>query len=159
MVSKYILSSDFMNYSAEYGGRNYNTSIVRSYLVNTIYKAFSDDIKNILKDQTIYYTYNDETYITDKIKCPSLHEVGLTYNYLEGDHGTIYPIFGDALIFEGPNKLSGREDGNTKGNTRYYWTRTSYSVSSNYVWVVRPDCTCTYNVVYANSGVIAIIRF
>lgn len=76
----------------------YSRTNVRSWLNGTFYNGFDDTVKNAIKTQTFI---SDDDSLSDKVKCPSIIELGVGLdnenkpwhaNHVIG--GTIYPIFG-----------------------------------------------------------------
>lgn len=130
LFPKYVL-----NNSMKFGDTNvYKDSNIREWLNGEFLNGFSDDVKNAMKVQS--FESNDEI-LEDKVKCPSLNEVGLTYSsdYLLPED-TVYPIFGNSLI-NGTNSLSAYIT--TNGGGMEYWTRSRDTGDSCHVWLVHSD--------------------
>ena len=71
---KYALNSNGSNGDILFGGYGYCGSNIRALLNCTIYNGFSTQIRNAMQVQS----FSDSLLITDKVKIPSLMEVGLS---------------------------------------------------------------------------------
>ena len=137
----------------------YSTSSLRTWLNGDFYNGFTDEIKNAMKIQS--FPSNYET-LSDKVKCPSLNEVGLGYDGYSIDEGTIYPIFGSVIIKGfNANKLSGykRADNLWEYDQICYWTRSLNYGNKNCVWTVRNDGYYAEWGYSISNYVVACIRF
>ena len=121
---------------------------------------FTDDVKNAMK--TINFISGSET-LQDKIKIPSLTEVGCNKNSYctPAQEGTIYPLFGNTQ--SSPNNLAIFTD--CDGTTRKYWTRTARPDTTNMIMCVDKTGASTFSTTggyYSNTDypcAIYIIRF
>lgn len=135
--------------------QNYGSSDLRSWLNCEFYDGFTDEVKEAMVKQT--FMSNGEI-LKDKVKCPSLVELGLGLR-CDGrsiDEGSMYPIFGDAIIR--PNKAAiykAKDDGETYS----YHTRSRYIGNSNYVWNVGNNGYCGSDYYSYSYYVVACIRF
>ena len=136
-------------------GEYYKSSTLRTWLNGDFYNGFTDEIKNAMKIQS--FPSNYET-LSDKVKCPSLNEVGCTassktYQKYIISEGVIYPIFGTGVLF--PNTLAVFM--RTDGATVHYWTRSRHTAPGS--WYVDGQ-GCSYNYSYNSTCyVVACIRF
>ena len=108
LFPKYILSTEkYVQTNVIFNSANnsdYAASNLRSWLNNTIYNGFTEDVKNAMKIQAVI---SNGTILHDKVKCPSATELGIVSDdYPIVTEGTTYP-FG-------------------KGS---YWTRIYYTVN------------------------------
>lgn len=130
----------------------YSLSDLRDWLNDKFYNGFTEDVRNAIVDQQ--FLSNGEI-LKDKVKCPSLIELGIKYDYLIKE-GSIYPIFGDEVKYN-VNKSSIFKNNN--GNGVHYWTRSRYTGNSNRVWIVYYSGYCG-GFGYSNyNAVVACIRF
>lgn len=139
------------------------SNVLRTWLNETLYNGFADEIKNVMKTQDFLATNT----ISDKVKCPSLNELGCgdTSAYgsdYGGKHhdieGTLYPIFGDAQ--SNPNKLAIMKRYDSAAFT--YWTRSRCTNGFSGVWMINTGGNCTVgDIAWSSSiyGCVAIIRF
>ena len=137
LFPKYLIASHAMVYNYNTNGIPYYTkSELRSDLNGNYYSGFADNIQ----DKIMYQIYTtDDSTICDKIKCPSLNEVGLNYDYSRVE-GSMYPIFGDSVL--ATNALAiykyCETDSNTNPSNTMYWTRSRSLYNSDSVLCVNP---------------------
>ena len=132
----------------------YKNSSLRTWLTTTFYNGFTTEVQNAIKVQS--FPSNGET-LNDKVKCPSLNEVGCNkiYESYVIAEGTIYPIFGTQQLR--PNNLAIYKC--TSGDTMNYWTRSRYTDNSSGVWIVNYDGYCSSHNFHNSIAVVACIRF
>lgn len=130
----------------------YSLSDLRYWLNDEFYNGFTEEIRNAIVDQQIL---SNGEILEDKVKCPSLTELGISYDYLINE-GSMYPIFGDEIKY-GVNISSIFKDKN--GNSMRYWTRSRRTNYSYYVWFVNNNGYCLYNNCNYSGAVVACIRF
>ena len=132
----------------------YGISDLRSWLNGKFYNGFSDEVRDAI---TYQQTLSNGEILLDKVKCPSLTELGINCNRYLIKEGSIYPIFGNKTKCDA-NELSIFKDKN-KNSTRY-WTRSRNTNYSTGVWGVYYNGYCNATGYYCNSyAVVACIRF
>lgn len=152
LFPKYTLANDTRVF--DNSTQIYANSSLRTYLTGTVYNGFTSEVQSALKVQN--FPSNGIT-LSDKVKCPSLNEVGCNKGYESYviAEGTIYPIFGTQQLR--PNNLAIYKT--PAGNTCWYWTRSRYTGNSYSVWSVSYNGNCS-NFNYSSSGcVVACLRF
>lgn len=141
----------------KFGDTNiYKDSHIRKWLNCELLNGFSEDVRNAMKMQS--FESNGEI-LKDKVKCPSIDEMGLIYDTRCALHeGTIYPIF-DGSFTDETNPLSKYITTNRSGV--YYWTRSRFVGHGCRVWYVYSDGHYYYGYrSYGYSlGAVACIRF
>ena len=135
LFPKYVLQNSSRVFANAF--RYYKESLLRTWLNEDFYNGFTDEIKSAMKVQN--FPSNRET-LSDKVKCPSLNEVGLGMdNDGSIDEGLIYPIFGTSIIRNNvaANTLSIYTRADT-GHAGDYWTRSycKYNYDVSGAWVV-----------------------
>ena len=109
----------------------YSYSLLRKWLNNDFYNGFADSIKASIKIQEIISSpigLLSET-LHDKVKCPSVTEVGIEYGSYTSVEGKVYPIFGSIQNGGNGNLLSAYNT--VSGNDAAYWTRSTFSHYKN----------------------------
>ena len=104
LVPKYLLYRLFLNKDDSDSNRKYNLSSIRTFLNGSLYDGFADEIKSDMATQSFQFSTNSASLINDKIKCPSITEVGCCssdvpldyFGYPDYYHDEIYPIFGES---------------------------------------------------------------
>ena len=132
LFSRYTLTNDRIRFDTVSPG-SYENSYLRTWLNSTIYNGFSDNIKNAIADSPIRsrgasgVMINEQRceIIYDKVKAPSLQEVGCgadanAFDWSYYGTGIIYPIFGSSQK-GGGNSLAAYTS--PKGAAMGYWTR------------------------------------
>ena len=91
LFPKYILTNTGIGFGA---GNYYKGSSLRTWLNGELYGGFVEEIKNAMKVQSIE---SGTDILNDKVKCPSLMELGLHFHINSSSkdkYGQIYPLFG-----------------------------------------------------------------
>lgn len=139
-----LISQDCFG-SQSFGGDNsYRNSNIRSWLNNTFYDGFSNNLKSHMLN--IKYYSRDTWYDDDKIINVSFIELngttGTTYtNYFV--EGVAYPIF---------------TDNNSRAKTGQYWTRTGQTNNNSYVWKVKTGGAIETSNVMNGFSTVPILR-
>ena len=132
LFPKYIIDNNVRAVKFHENSQYYKKSDLRTYLNDTIYNGFTDEVKNAMKVQN--FPSNGET-LSDKVKCPSVDELGLNYRSNRNVivEGTIYPIFGTQQLQSGTNSLAIFELYNSASTNAdcQYWTRSRYYISND----------------------------
>ena len=159
LFPKYTLTSS----STTFGGSQiYANSSVRTWLNGTVLGGFTAEVQNAMKVQNFP---SNGTTLSDKIKCPSLDEVGChNVSSIRSDYGgdyvitegTIYPIFGAQQLRPNNSAIYSRPN---NGGVTYYWTRSRDTNSSSSVWFVYNNGYCSYDYYSHSYYVVACIRF
>ena len=147
----------------------YCNSDLREWLNTTLYDGFASDIQNIMsyiydlslsEQQTVKsgnLTYCiDKNNISDKVKAPSLTELGISMAYAYSE-GSIYPLFGNT-INSMYNSLARCKD-DTYNTYGWYWTRGRHGNNMNYAWYIDADGWAKEGYVNSQYHYRAIIRF
>ena len=156
LFPKYVLQNTARAFDSS--TQYYKKSSLRTWLNGDFYNGFTNEIKNAMKVQN--FPSNEET-LSDKVKCPSLNEVGCNDSMSNCTvEGAIYPIFGTQQLR--PNNLAKFIKAN--GGAIYnLWTRSRYTYpgEGDRVWTVANDGRCYSSITIRNNGcsVIACIRF
>ena len=153
LFPKYLLENTGRVFDKTIHSQYYDYSDLRTWITTTLYNGFTTEVQNAMKVQS--FPSNGET-LNDKVKCPSLDEVGCNYNerYCIVE-GTIYPIFGTQQL--NPNNLAIYKHPN--GGDSFYWTRSRYTADIRCVWYINYDGLCFTELTTNNKGVVVCIRF
>ena len=153
-----------VNKQLAYGKTNvYQYSNIREYLIDEYINGFSNKVRSRLKTMKV----TSETHtngirdLEDKIKIPSMNELGISNDVCTGlskKEGPMYPVF---ISGESDDANEVRIMKNNKNIASAYWTRSSvlnssgkivYGIGENGAYFGN-DCR------YENLGIVSIIRF
>lgn len=165
LVAEQLLQSkDNPIHLEPYGTSNiYQFSEIRAWLNGIYIEGFTEDVKRLLKPiEVVTEIYGRRDITIDKIKLPSMSEVGITSRNVsllpELDEGSVYPIF-DKGISNVSNKKRIRY-GKDEDTSEWWWTRTKFKKDSHTVCVIGQNGGFTTRDTWTNpGGVIPIIRF
>ena len=150
LVPKYILGEQI-----NYGNGYYYQSNLKKWLNGTILAGFTDDVYNAMIEMQYKSHKNSDSaiYLTDKVKCPNLIEVGVTGGK-SGESGYTYPIYGTATSVNSKAILR-----NASNTAVEYYTRTVYQANGSYSTMESVSTSGSHDTDTTSSGAMGIIRF
>ena len=134
----------------------YSSSNIRTWINNTYFNAFSDNIRNAAK--TMAVVTNGSATVDDKVKLLSMTEIGATHAYAPTGEGSLYT--GVFTPGESETSIANRwRDKGTYGNANYYWLRTLHTGNTYYVWVLVRSNGSYSSYCTDTLGILPVLRF
>ena len=145
----YDLVSLDIFYATTYSGEDnvWRTSYPRTWLNNTFYPGFGNDIK--LRILNIKYYSKNAWYNDDKVIMPSCDELNLTTAQYKDTEGIPYPIFTD--------NASRKKRPYDSSSYEYYWTRTRWTTRPTWLHAISESGTSAQALDYYYSTRLAAV--
>lgn len=122
----------------------YESSDIHSYLNNTFLKLFDSNIQGAIKQVKLPYRKNGGSGGTTqqganglpcKIFLLSAPEVHYEHSYIDSGEGAVLSYFASCVT----NNADSKRVAYLNGSAAYWWLRSPYTRSTNYVWYVLTD--------------------
>ena len=143
-----LISVDCFHYTSYSDvSQDWRSSTVRTWLNNTFYPGFSNDIKSHITN--IKYNSKSSWYTDDKIILLSYNEInGATSSYYPDNEGVAYPIFTD-------NNSRIKYQSGTAYN---WWTRSRHTYRDTNVWNVITSGSVSYEIFTSSCRLAPLMR-